>query len=45
MESALGEQALREFEVQMGLVTPDTVGVQETAKELGPATKAKEIAK
>ena len=45
MESALGEQALKEFEVQMGLVTPDTAGVQETAKELGPATKMKEVAK
>ena len=45
MESALGEQALKEFEVQMGLVTPDTASVQETAKELGPATKVKEVAK
>jgi phage shock protein A len=44
MESALGEQALREFEVQMGMVTPDTAGVQEAAKELGPASKAKEVA-
>jgi phage shock protein A len=45
MEAALGDQALKEFEVQMGMVTPDTAGVQETAKELGPAAKAKEIAK
>ena len=45
MESALGEQALREFEVQMGMVTAESAGVQETAKELGPAAKAKEIAK
>lgn len=44
MESALGEQALREFEVQMGMVSPETAGVQETAKELGPAAKVKETA-
>lgn len=43
MEAALGEQALREFEVQMGMVTPTTAGVQEAAKELGP-TKTKEVA-
>jgi hypothetical protein len=36
MESAMGDQALREFEVQMGLVTPATAGVEETTKELGP---------
>jgi phage shock protein A len=44
MESALGEQALREFEVQMGMITPDTSGVQEATKELGPAAKMKEAA-
>jgi len=43
MESALGEQALKDFEVQMGLVTPDTADVQETAKELGPS-KVKQTA-
>lgn len=37
MEKALAEQALREFEVQAGLVTPATAGVAEVAKELGPA--------
>jgi len=43
MEAALGEQALKDFEVQMGLATPETAGVGETAKELGPAkTKAVE---
>jgi phage shock protein A len=42
MEKAMGDQALREFEVQMGLVTPETAGVSETPKELGPAAKAKE---
>jgi phage shock protein A len=42
MESALAEQALREFEIQAGLVTPATVGVPEAAKELGPAEPLKE---
>ncbi|HPD29126.1 MAG TPA: PspA/IM30 family protein [Phycisphaerae bacterium] len=37
MEKALADQALRDFEVQMGLVTPETTGVAEAAKELGPA--------
>ena len=40
MEKAMGEQALKDFEVQMGLVTPETVGITQTAKELGPAEKA-----
>ena len=38
----MGEQALKDFEVQMGLVTPETAGVTEAAKELGPAEKPKE---
>jgi phage shock protein A len=42
MESALAEQALQEFEVQAGLRTPATVATPEVAKELGPATPAKE---
>lgn len=37
MEKVMAEQALREFEVDLGLVTPETAGVQQTAKELGPA--------
>jgi len=37
MESALAENALRGFEVEMGLVTPATAGVEETEKTLGPA--------
>ena len=40
MEKALGDQALKEFEVQMGLVTPETTPVKEATKELGPAEKA-----
>jgi phage shock protein A len=42
MEKAQADIALREFEVQMGLVTPETAKVGEAAKELGPATTAKE---
>ena len=44
MEKALADQALKEFEVQTGLVTPETAGVKDAAKELGPATKATETA-
>jgi phage shock protein A len=36
-EKALADQALREFEVQAGLVTPETAKIPETAKELGSA--------
>jgi phage shock protein A len=42
MEKAMGEQALRDFEVQLGLVTPETAKVTDAAKELGPAAKAVE---
>lgn len=44
MEKVVAEQALRDFEVQMGLVTPATSGVTAAAKELGPAVKATEKA-
>lgn len=37
MEKNLADQALRDFEVQLGMVTPDTVKVPEATKELGPA--------
>lgn len=42
MEKAMGEQALKDFEVQLGLVTPETAGVTAAAKELGPAEKTAE---
>ncbi len=42
MEKALGEQALKDFEVQLGLVTPETAKVAEEEKELGPAAKVTE---
>lgn len=37
MEQTMAEQALREFEVDMGIATPQTSAIGETAKELGPA--------
>lgn len=42
MEKTLAEDALRQFEVEMGLVTPQTAGVSAQQKELGPATRAVE---
>jgi phage shock protein A len=36
MEEALAEDALREFEMELGLATPETTGVEETTKQLGP---------
>jgi phage shock protein A len=42
MEQTLADQALRQFEVDLGLVTPETAGVEQTAKELGPAVKQTE---
>lgn len=39
MEQAMADQALRDFEVQMGLVTPETAGITDTQKEMGPAAK------
>jgi phage shock protein A len=40
MEATLAEQALVELEAELGLRTPDTAPVAETAKELGPADTA-----
>lgn len=42
MEKAMADQALRDFEAQLGLVTPETARVGEAAKELGPAPPVKE---
>jgi phage shock protein A len=42
MEKVMADQALRDFEIQMGMVTPETAKVAEAPKELGPATPAKE---
>ena len=38
MEAELANQALAEFEVELGLKSPETSAVAETAKDLGPAT-------
>jgi phage shock protein A len=43
MEKAMAEDALKEYEVQLGLRTPETTKVAEAAKELGPAQSAKEV--
>jgi len=42
MEGALAEDALREFEIGMGLVTPQTANVSQDTKELGPAERKTE---
>lgn len=44
LEKAQADQALRDFEIQMGLITPETAGVAEASKELGPAATARETA-
>jgi phage shock protein A len=38
MEATLADQALSEFEVELGLKSPETTPVSQTAKDLGPAT-------
>jgi phage shock protein A len=42
MESAMADQALREYEIQMGLVTPETAGVVESEKQLGPQVQVEQ---
>jgi phage shock protein A len=42
VERQLADQALREFEIDMGLVTPETAGVEESTKQLGPAAPVKQ---
>ena len=44
MEAALAEQALTDYEVELGLRSPETTPVAEASKELGPAA-AKETGK
>ncbi len=39
MEAAMAEQALAEFEIDMGLVTPETAEIEGTVKKLGEATE------
>jgi phage shock protein A len=39
MQGQLAEQALQNFEVELGLKSPETTPVSQTAKDLGPATQ------
>lgn len=39
MEKTLAEDALREMEIEMGLVTPATIDAPEVEKQLGPTTE------
>ena len=39
MRTQLAEQALQNFEVELGLKSPDTAPMAQTAKDLGPATE------
>lgn len=39
MEKTLAEDALREMEIEMGLVTPATIDAPEVEKQLGPTTQ------
>ncbi len=42
VEKAMAEDALRQFEKEAGLVTPETAKTAESSKELGPATRTLE---
>jgi phage shock protein A len=39
MQGVLAEQALSEFEVELGLKSPETTPISQTAKDLGPAAE------
>ena len=41
MQAALADQALTDFEVELGLKSPETSAVAQTAKDLGPAATEK----
>lgn len=42
VESAMAQDALRQFEMDMGLITPHTANVAEETKDLGPAQRQTE---
>jgi len=44
MQSQLAEQALTDFEVELGLKSPETTPVAQSAKDLGPAATEREKA-
>ena len=39
MQAELADQALTQFEVELGLKSPETTPVAQTAKDLGPAAE------
>ena len=39
MQNVLAEEALSNFEVELGLKSPETTPISQTAKDLGPATE------
>jgi hypothetical protein len=41
MQGAMAEQALTDFEVELGLKSPETSPIAQTAKDLGPAAAEK----
>jgi phage shock protein A len=43
MEKVMADQALKEFEIQAGLRTPETAGVADTEKQLGPAVEKQAV--
>lgn len=45
VQQVMADQALREFEIQAGLVSPETAQVSEAQKELGPAQPVKDVVK
>ena len=45
MQEVLAEQALTDFEVELGLKSPETTPLPQTAKDLGPATTERDTVK
>jgi phage shock protein A len=43
VEKSMAADALREFEIEMGLATPETTGVSEATKQLGPSQVGKQL--
>jgi phage shock protein A len=43
MQSVLAEQALSDFEVELGLKSPDTAPMSQAAKDLGPAAPLEDV--
>jgi hypothetical protein len=39
MQGQLAEQALTDFEIELGLKSPETTPMSQTAKDLGPAAE------